>query len=96
MKTIIAFLMFSLALIAGLGLKRTPEPEELDFSVFDGDDDMDEVAQYLIDEGFVPRKPTEYEKLFLPHDTGTVVTLVFERGDMNLHLVEEERDEEPT
>ena len=44
-----------------------------DFSVFDGNADLDEVLQFLIDEGFVPREPTVAEKLFLPHDPGTVV-----------------------
>ena len=32
------------------------------------------------------------EKLFLPHDADTEVTMVLERADMNLHLV---RDIEP-
>ena len=65
----------------------------LDFSDFDGNDDLDEVLQYLIDDGFVPREPTVAEKLFLPHDADTEVTMVLERSDMNLHLVREVEDE---
>ena len=59
----------------------------LDFSDFDGNDDLDEVLQYLIDDGFVPREPTVAEKLFLPHNPGTVITMVLERPYMTLHLV---------
>ena len=64
-----------------------------DFSPFDGNDDLDEVLQRLIDEGFVPREPTVAEKLFLPHNSDTEVTLVLERADMTLHLVKEVWDE---
>ncbi len=60
-----------------------------DFSTFDGDDDLDEVLEYLISEGFVPRDPTVAEQLFLPHGPGTRVTMVLERVDMSLHLVRE-------
>ena len=90
MKTTIVFLIFLVALIAGLGRKRK---SELDFIQFDGDDDLDEVVQYLIDEGFIYRDPTEYEKLFLPHPPDMMVTLVFERDGMVLHLIEEREDE---
>ena len=65
----------------------------LDFGAFDGNDDLDEVLQRFIDEGFVPRDPTVAEMLFLPHDADTEVTMVLERPDMTLHLVKEENDE---
>ncbi len=59
----------------------------------DGNDDLDEVLERLVSEGFVPREPTIAEKLFLPHDADTEVTMVLERADMNLHLVREVEDE---
>jgi len=60
-----------------------------DFSTFDGNDDLDEVLERLVSERFVPREPTVAEKLFLPHDPGTVITMVLERPYMTLHLVRE-------
>jgi len=57
---------------------------------FDGDDDLDEVREYLITEGFVPREPTVYEALFLPRPPNHRIVEVLYRDHIKLHLVIEE------
>ena len=59
---------------------------------FDGDNDLDEVLQFLIDEGFVPREPTSEEMVSLEHPPGTVITLVLEREGTKMHLIRETDD----
>ena len=62
-----------------------------DFSSFDGDNDLEDVLESLEAQGYVPREPTVYEKLLLPHDEDTEVRMVLEKlvgGKVEmLHLV---------